>query len=347
VEGEVERLRVHLVEVEDGYTQELMQGEEREQELRARVGALEDKVKKASLSHTEASQEANEATSHLTEALTAAATSRDTLSDQLKLNQTKLREKSSALRNLQMALEGFQRQKENEIRQVEKRCGEKVAGEQEKCLAVMEELAAARVQLDQAGAGLEAATRLSQQLDSKVQLISSLKHEVSTREELLKDAQEKLKSTTSAQVGRVDRELVKNLILGYVTADSARQSEILKVIATVLDFNKEEHVRSGLESSGGSWLGGFMRGRQDSGYNLKTEQINQSIAQAFVTFLEQESVPHTPVVLPVAEMAKSKQDEMNSNHRSSPSPLLLNPLPSLSPSQNVLKTVLYNPSEEK
>ena len=62
------------------------------------------------MSHSEASQEANEATTHLTEALTAAATSRDTFSDQLKANQAKLREKTSALRNLQMALEGFQRQ---------------------------------------------------------------------------------------------------------------------------------------------------------------------------------------------------------------------------------------------
>ena len=110
VEGEVERLRAHLVQVEEGYTQELMQGEEREQELRIRVGKLEDQVKKASLSHTEASQEASEATSHLTEALTSAAASRDSLTEQLRVSQTKLREKTSALRNLQLALEGFQKQ---------------------------------------------------------------------------------------------------------------------------------------------------------------------------------------------------------------------------------------------
>ena len=38
---------------------------------------------------------------------------------------------------------------------------------------------------------------------------------------------------------------------------------------------------------------------------------------------------------------------MNSNSRSSPSPLLLNPLPTLSPSQNILKTVLHESSEKK
>ena len=51
VESEVDRLRGHLVEVEDGYTQELMQGESREQELRARVGALEDQVKQYVFGH--------------------------------------------------------------------------------------------------------------------------------------------------------------------------------------------------------------------------------------------------------------------------------------------------------
>ena len=49
------------------------------------------------------------------------------------------------------------------------------------------------------------------------------------------------------------------------------------------------------------------RGRRDSGYQRQTAQINESIAQAFVKFLEEESVPHTPVVLPVLEMARSKQ----------------------------------------
>lgn len=44
VEGELERLRKHLVSVEETYTQELVMGEERETELRGRVGKLEDQV---------------------------------------------------------------------------------------------------------------------------------------------------------------------------------------------------------------------------------------------------------------------------------------------------------------
>ena len=63
------------------------------------------------------------------------------------------------------------------------------------------------------------------------------------------------------QVGRVDRALVRNLIVGYVTADQAKRPEILRwvnirfdvealcsllnkppfrIVATVLDFSQEE-----------------------------------------------------------------------------------------------------------
>ena len=43
---------------------------------------------------------------------------------------------------------------------MEKRCSDRVAAEQERCAAVSAELAAAKTQIEQAGAGLEAATRL-------------------------------------------------------------------------------------------------------------------------------------------------------------------------------------------
>jgi hypothetical protein len=41
----------------------------------------------------------------------------------------------------------------------------------------------------------------------------------------------------------VDRALVKNLVVGYVGADGARRAEILRIIATVLDFSQEERTR--------------------------------------------------------------------------------------------------------
>ena len=79
VEGEVERLRGHLVSVEEGYTTELVEAEEREAGLRKRVATLEDQLRVVSVSSSEATQSASEASSQLNKALEAAANKRDAL----------------------------------------------------------------------------------------------------------------------------------------------------------------------------------------------------------------------------------------------------------------------------
>ena len=238
VEGEVERLRGHLVAVEEGYTGDLLQGEEREKDLRKRVAQLEDQARMFRVQKTEATQEASEATVQLKMALESAAQKRDQLSDQLAGTQATLREKNSALRNLQLALESFQRQKSNELARLEKICNERVLAEQRTVQKAEEQLRATRTQLDRANVGLEAAARLSEQLDKKSTTIAHLKQEIAAREDLLRSAQQKIESFSSSSVGKVDRSLVKNLVVGYVTADAARRPEILRIVATVLDFNQ-------------------------------------------------------------------------------------------------------------
>ena len=55
--------------------------------------------------------------------------------------------------------------------------------------------------------------------------------------------------------------------------------DVLRVIATVLDFNAEDRNKSGLEGGGGrGWL------RQGSS-SSSSAALDQSLAQAFVQFL--------------------------------------------------------------
>ena len=50
---------------------------------------------------------------------------------------------------------------------------------------------------------------------------------------------------------------MKNLVLGYFIAPLNTRSEVLRVVATVLDFNQEERDRVGLDSSSASSSGWF------------------------------------------------------------------------------------------
>merc|ERR1719468_731907 len=111
------------------------------------------------------------------------------------------------LRNLQLALEGFQKQKENELGMVERTAEEKVAREQTRAAETEEKMRVTRQQLDRAQQGLEAAARLSEQLDKKSTVISNLKQEI------LKSLQAKMLDIANGQVGKVDRDLVKNLVI--------------------------------------------------------------------------------------------------------------------------------------
>jgi len=353
VEGEVERLRGHLVQVEEGYTAELMEGEEREKEMRKKVAQLEDLLRVATHTSSEVSESASQASTQLTAALETAASQRDQLSDQLASCEATLRTRSMELRNLQLALEGFQRQKENEIGMAEKNCEAKVEKEQMLVRELQEKLRVNKQQLDRAQQGLEAAARLSEQLDKKGTVIANLKQEISVREEMVKNMQEKLLVLSNNQVGRVDRDLVKNLVVGYATADDSKKQEVLRIIATVLDFNSEERGRTGLDGGAGGWLGGLL-GSRSRHPSISQAPVEQSIAKAFIQFLEDESTPRTVVTLPVLEMARNKADQLAGRAGKTPSPLLsASPtlaLPSLgnhtSHSPSILKSVLDEPEME-
>lgn len=56
------------------------------------------------------------------------------------------------------------------------------------------------------------------------------------------------------------RNLVKNLLLGFISASASDKPSVLRVMATVLDFNETERDKSGLNNSSahGGWFSGLL-----------------------------------------------------------------------------------------
>ena len=100
---------------------------------------------------------------------------------------------------------------------------------------LLDQIDALKQKVANANEGLAAANRLSEQLEKKTQTIAMLKHEIKLREDLLKKAQNELKDANSSNTVKVDRYLVKNLVVGYVNADQAKKREVLKIIG-IHDF---------------------------------------------------------------------------------------------------------------
>ena len=102
---------------------------------------------------------------------------------------------------------------------------------------------------------------MGDQLDAKSRTIASLKQDLTIRDDLLAKAHRDLEAARGQGVAKVDRYLVKNLVVGYAVADAGKKPEVMKVLATVLDFNQEERDKAGInEAVGQGWLRGFFGG---------------------------------------------------------------------------------------
>ncbi len=307
LEQELERLRQHLLAVEEGYTQEALSTEERERDLRKKLQITEEALRVSSTQHSTASQEATAHKETLQRKVQQLSEQRDQLLDKLTKVTNDYQSQTTALDNLTMVLEGFQRTQENGLKLAEKDYRERLSREKAIQSGMEEEIRALKESVESANEGLAAASRLSEQLDKKSQIITTLKQEIKLRDELLKKAQDELSSASNSNAGKVDKSLVKNLVVGYASADESKRPDVLKVIATVLDFNGEERQRTGLDgASNTGWLRGWLGGGSPAGRASQVQAstgLDQSLAQAFVQFLETESAPKTPLKLPVSEMA--------------------------------------------
>lgn len=68
--------------------------------------------------------------------------------------------------------------------------------------------------------------------------------------------EEKLKATEVNQSDKVEKNLVKSLIINYVVSHGVNdKNQILKLISTILDFSENEFDKVGLNKpAGGGWF---------------------------------------------------------------------------------------------
>ncbi|XP_045463919.1 thyroid receptor-interacting protein 11-like [Harmonia axyridis] len=341
----LERLQSHLMEVEEHYTQELLQSEQNIALLQARLNEVEKREKDSSNVYTSVSIRANQQNEALTQQLQSLTNQRDEFRKKLLDLEDENNVKSAALTNLQLVLEQFQRDKDADVMRETDRIRRQVKHEQTIQEDLRKEIANLENQMKESKQGLQAALRLTDQLEmSKVQ-ITTLREEVSVLNEKLQNKEAELKMVTSQTDGKVDKSLIKNLIIGFVTSNknlNKDQKQILKIIATVLDFNEQDHNKVNLnQAQQNTWLNSLLSPMSDD------LPPNESLSRAFVNFLENESKPRViPSLLP--QSPPSENSSVNNSTRTTPTPIVLNEivLPTFSDfpqhrnSSSILKGVL-------
>ncbi|KAJ3613742.1 hypothetical protein NHX12_019988 [Muraenolepis orangiensis] len=284
---ELERLRSHLLEMEESYTRDALAAEDREVELRRRVGLLDERLASSSSAVENASQQANMQVESLQEQLSMAVKQRDDALLKLHASQEQVKQYAMSLSNLQMVLEQFQ-QEEKAMYSSEL---DKLRREKEQYRSRTERLedkaSALQMNLDEANSALESASRLTDQLDLNEEQMEDLRKQVGVRQEMLDEAQSKLMELLNSTEGKVDKLLMRNLFLGYFHTPHSKRGEVLRLMGNVLGLSREdvdkmleEDARPGVGGWVSSWLGG--RGAQSS------------FSEMFVKFLEVESTPALP-----------------------------------------------------
>ncbi|KAG8741949.1 hypothetical protein FRC10_002261 [Ceratobasidium sp. 414] len=212
--------------------------------------------------------------------------------------------------NLQSVLEDFQLAKDMEIRQA-------LAESESSLQHTIKQLAEFKSRALQAEAELAESTHnsdrvatLEKEVKEKNLLIGKLRHEAVIINEHLTIALRRLRSSTASSSNSVDKALVSNILLSFLSAprtDTTR-FEMLGVLANVLGWRDNEREKAGLQRSGGGngstlgvpvGVGGrrvSMSGAKD--VELDRSDETESFSKMWVEFLLKEanqgSVPPTP-----------------------------------------------------
>ncbi|NXK05119.1 TRIPB protein, partial [Herpetotheres cachinnans] len=300
---ELERLRNHLLEMEDSYTREALAAEDREVKLRKKVLILEEKLVSSSTAVENASHQASLQVESLQEQLNLVSKQRDETVLQLTISQDQVKQYALSLANLQMVLEQFQ-QEEKAMYSAELEKHQKQTAEWKKKAEELEEkVVSLQESLGEANAALDAASRLTEQLDIKEEQIEELKKEGEIRREMLEDVQNKLMDLMNSTEGKVDKLLMRNLFVGHFHTAKNKRPEVLRLMGSILGIKKEELDQLLSEDQRGvtrwvtGWLGGGAGSKSVPSTPLRpTHQniFNSSFSELFVKFLETESCPSLP-----------------------------------------------------
>ncbi|XP_033323487.2 uncharacterized protein LOC117218876 isoform X1 [Megalopta genalis] len=320
-EKELERLRTHLVEIQSTYTEEALIVEEARQELEAKLQQAEEKMKNSSTAYTSANIRANQQVETLQQQMALIVQQRDDIQNKLSSAEDKILSQSASLTNLQIVLEQFQRDKEKDIRAATERLRAKLNESHRRQEELANDIINIREQLTEAKEGVQAASRLSEQLDKKTERIQQLSEEVDRLTNLVTTADQRIEEARQSGEGKVNKSLIKNILLGYLTAPTADKPSVLKVFSTILDFNEAERDRAGLlnttAQNGWFW-------RLNSGSHISNKDQEASLTAAFVRFLESESIPKPQLpALPIQTSSLQKPGHSRQHSTSSTQSTLL------------------------
>lgn len=290
---ELNRLRNHLVQVEESYTREALEAEEREKDLRMKLARAEEQLLSSSHSMLDRDRQASVHIESLQEQLQAIAAQRDRAVMDLASVQEQAHQYQTALNNLQLVLEQFQRERESQLRATQEEAQKRVDDARAQVKELQQKENHLKSQLEMAARITQEVVNIRNQLKAKDEELLHSKEEVTRLEEELRVAHERINSLNSLSDGKVEKSLVKNMLMGYFNTPENKRMDVVRVIGGLLGFTHEELDKVGTGSSPptGSWISNLIPFGPSAPKTptRTTASAPKSFSELFVSFLESES----------------------------------------------------------
>ncbi|CAH8840843.1 unnamed protein product [Trichobilharzia szidati] len=293
--AEIERLQAHLVEIEESYTNEAVNAENREVELRGRLAEAE----KSLTNLTDSCKTANERVS-------TAYSERDEALKHLEASRREVLDLKESLSTLQTVLDNFQRNQEAALAAETEHLRSELTRTVQKEMTVRQEME----ELHKTLLSYQDLTKDLQQLKSTNQQLREqtirLETKVKKRDAEVDGLRERLTKMAVDTDARIDKILIKNLLLSYLQLPANQRSNAIRVIGNLVGFSEEDYTKIGNETGTLPKLMGWVRtavSNIPSGppkdVLLSSESPNKSFTELLLAFLEEESSPRSSIKLPM------------------------------------------------
>ncbi|RXG70218.1 Thyroid receptor-interacting protein 11, partial [Armadillidium vulgare] len=306
---EVQRLKQHLVEVEETYTNEAVKSEQREASLRQSLAKMHEKIASRSTHYSNENQKTTAQLEAIQEQLSEAIHERDETRAQLLAVQESSEQHQEALTRLQNVLQDFQKNQTREISLAIEREKRKLEEEKKRSTELELQLRMVNGRQKELESTVASTASLRDELQAKEDTIVALKSQVNAVNVAARKSQEQVALLQTTSDSKVDKHLLRNLFVGYFATPTDKQREVLRIVAEVLDFSPEERSRTGIDQQPGSWLTSIANFLAPPPSNIRVSSKvdlldHSSLSQAFIRFLEEESSPKTHAKLPAVQMAE-------------------------------------------
>ncbi len=124
-----------------------------------------------------------------------------------------------------------------------------------------------RTRLAEYNEALSAAHRLSDQIEKKDLTINTLRNEIQDKDKRIQQYEHNLRDLQSTSGSRVEKQLVKNILLSYFHTPLDKRQEVIPLLGALVGFTQEEYKKAidALSNSNGArggsgWLSGWLGG---------------------------------------------------------------------------------------